>query len=903
MYTRFIAICSASAYARDMAQFCPWPPFAQNRVFVSLQARLKPTITEQSASQVIAKIYIAVIAILAVLTALGGIASWQPGADLSNFLAFLMIAILVSGLKLNLPFINHSVSVNSLIILLGIIQLRLPQALALGCCSIVAHYLGQAQKRKGFVKFIFSLSSLTVAIGLSHRLFYWSGWTPYTHPIVRSGLVACCYFATNAITSRAVVSFNGRKSLKELWNEFDVWSCRYYLLGAVLTGVFSEATALLGWQTALAAIPAVYLLNHFYGSHLGRLGNEKVHAEKLAALHFRTIEALALAIEAKDHTTHDHLRRVQVYAMEIGKDLNLSPLELDALRAAALLHDIGKLAVPEHIISKPGKLTPEEFDKMKTHPTVGAEILERVEFPYPVVPIVAAHHEKWDGSGYPNGLKGDQIPVGARILSAVDCLDALASDRQYRRALPLDEAMEVLISEAGAAFDPKIVSILKSRYVELEQLARGQHADKLSTDRLVERGAAPAAGFESGWDDNTSLDRQPSSFLKAIAAARQEAEVIFEMAQDPTNSLSLNETLSVMAVRMEKLIPYDGLAVYLKVDGKLIPAFVTGDDFRLFSSLEIPIGEGLSGWVAENKKPILNGNPSVEAGYLNDSTKFSTLQSAIAVPLEGIDGVVGVLALYQARKDAFLRDHLRVLIAFSSKLALSIENNPNFPTAIDGVTTDYLTGLPNARSLFVHLESEVNGCLSEGTPLAVLACHLDGFGQVNRRFGRSKANRVLRLVADAMQSICSDHDCIAKMGGDEFVIVLSGIPEETIDSMVERLCAATSEIGLSICRSDVLSLSVGRALLPKDGTEPEVLLAAGERRMYKTRRNNLLARAATESTLSLSNALGANTLRFVEMDTGDARELASRPDIPLPFGCPPDLAARKLARIIRGNGD
>src|ERR1700674_555441 len=124
------------------------------------------------------------------------------------------------------------------------------------------------------------------------------------------------------------------------------------------------------------------------------------------------------------------------------------------------------------------------------------------------------------------------------------------------------------------------------------------------------------------------------------AAARQEAEVIFEMAQDPTNSLSLNETLSVMAVRMEKLIPYDGLAVYLKVDGKLIPAFVTGDDFRLFSSLEIPIGEGLSGWVAENKKPILNGNPSVEAGYLNDSTKFSTLQSAIAAPLEGIDGVV-----------------------------------------------------------------------------------------------------------------------------------------------------------------------------------------------------------------------------------------------------------------------
>src|SRR3989440_6539273 len=115
--------------------------------------------------------------------------------------------------------------------------------------------------------------------------------------------------------------------------------------------------------------------------------------------------------------------------------------EMEALQAASLLHDIGKLAVPEHIISKPGRLTPEEFEKMKIHPVVGAEILERVQFPYPVVPIVRAHHEKWDGTGYPSGLAGEAIPIGARILSAVDCLDALASDRQYRRALPLDQAM------------------------------------------------------------------------------------------------------------------------------------------------------------------------------------------------------------------------------------------------------------------------------------------------------------------------------------------------------------------------------------------------------------------------------------------------------------------------------
>ncbi len=684
-----------------------------------------------------------------------------------------------------------------------------------------------------------------------------------------------------------------RDSWKELWKDFDVWSWSYYLLGAVLVGIFSEAIALFGWRAALAAIPVIYLLNRFHGSRLGWLGIQKAHADQMAALHFRTIEALALAIEAKDHTTHDHLRRVQVYAMEIGKELNLSPLELDALRAAALLHDIGKLAVPEHIISKPGKLTPEEFEKMKVHPTVGAEILKRVEFPYPVVPIVAAHHEKWNGCGYPRGLKGDLIPIGARILSVVDCLDALASDRQYRRALPLDEAMEVLVSESGAAFDPQIVSILKRRYVELEQMAKGSHADKLSIDGLVERGVAPAAGFEAGAEASHLPVRLPAAFLKTIAAARQEAEVLFQMAQDTGSSLSLNETFSVMAVRLEKLIPYDGLAVYLKVDDKLKPAFVTGDDFRLFSSLEIPLGEGLSGWVAENNKPILNGNPSVETGYLNDSARFSQLQSALAAPLEGIDGVVGVLALYQARKDAFKRDDLRILLAFSSKLALSIENSPSHRTVTDSASTDYLTGLPNVRSLFVYLEGEVNRCLSGGIPLTVLACNLEGFERVSHRLGHLKANRILRLVAGAMQSICSDRDCIARMGGDEFVIVLPGIAEETVDTMIQRFRAATGEIGWSICGEEALALCVGRASLLEDGCEAETLLAAGERRMYKTRRKSKLNRASTESTLSLSKALGANTIPFEVTDSEDACELASRPDISLPLGWEPDTAVRR----------
>ena len=190
-------------------------------------------------------------------------------------------------------------------------------------------------------------------------------------------------------------------------------------------------------------LPGVYLAYRYYRVQKSNLEMRETTAESMAALHLRAIEGLALAVEAKDSlNTRGHLRRVRVYALGIGRDLGLKGDELEALQAGALLHDIGKLAVPEYILTKPGKLTPEEFAKMKVHPIVGAEIVEQVQFPYPVAPIVRAHHEKWDGSGYPFGLRGEDIPMGARILSAVDYLDALASDREYRRALPLEEAMK-----------------------------------------------------------------------------------------------------------------------------------------------------------------------------------------------------------------------------------------------------------------------------------------------------------------------------------------------------------------------------------------------------------------------------------------------------------------------------
>ena len=355
----------------------------------------------------------------------------------------------------------------------------------------------------------------------------------------------------------------------------------------------------------------------------------------------------------------------------------MSEDETEALRAASVLHDIGKLAVPEHIISKPGKLTPEEFEKMKIHPTVGAEILEQVDFPYPVAPIVRAHHEKWDGSGYPNGLAGEAIPIGARILAAVDCLDALASDRQYRKALPLDDAMAKVVADAGKSFDPQVVAILHRRYIELEKLANEQPLQappKLSTDIKVERGSAPDAGFAesaSGDGDHSKLGRR---FRSHCGGGSRTESGNYCITRRAGGSLRKEDIFSLLAVRLKNLVPHDAVAVYCPTGGELAAEFVSGENFRLFSSLRIPHGEGLSGWVAQNHKAILNGNPSVEPGYLNDPTKYSTLRSALAVPLEGTAGVAAVLALYRADQDAFTANDLQIVETITAGLAALLES-------------------------------------------------------------------------------------------------------------------------------------------------------------------------------------------------------------------------------------
>src|SRR5215831_2075962 len=507
-----------------------------------------------------ARVFIAGLSLAGSAFLVIGFTQWQT-RDPIKFACYLIAALLASAFKVTLPGVVGTLSANFLFTLLGILELSLPETLLIGLAGVLAQFYWKPVGRLKRVQLIFNLGQVTVSSAVAYGTYKLVAVYILHAPGPLALLAAAiAHYACNTGATSTIIGLTEDKAPTKIWSELYLWSFPYYIVGAAVAGLVHFMNIRVGWQSSLLVLPPMYLMYRSYRLYLGKLETEKVHAEQVSKLHLRTIEALALAIEAKDENTGEHLQRVRVYAMEITNELDLSNDEKEALQAASVLHDIGKLAVPEHIISKPGRLTPEEFEKMKIHPIVGAEILEQVNFPYPVVPIVRAHHEKWDGSGYPNGLAGEAIPIGARILSAVDCLDALASDRQYRKALPLDDAMAKVASEAGTSFDPKIVSIPQRRYIELERLATEQPMQappKLSTDVKVVRGSAPDAGFaESAEKSDVTVNGVASSLLpEAQQVAQELAKVVGALG----HSLRPEDVFALLAIRLEKLVPFDSL--------------------------------------------------------------------------------------------------------------------------------------------------------------------------------------------------------------------------------------------------------------------------------------------------------------------------------------------------------
>src|SRR6266850_2299001 len=517
----------------------------------------------------------------------------------------------------------------------------------------------------------------------------------------------------------------------------------------------------------------VHLLYRFNEKRVGevtRAQAEKVrYMEEIANLHMNTIESLAIAIDAKDQTTHGHVRRTQIYATEMGRLLKVSESELRALVAGALLHDIGKLAVPEYILNKPGKLTEAEFAKMKIHPTVGGDILKRVNFPYPVEDIVRYHHEKWDGSGYPKGLSGKAIPLVARIISVVDFYDATRCDRPYRKGMKREDSLALLRSMVGTAFDPYVVEKFTEHVVEFDQLIAAEdiqeqvESETPAHDYLTK--TKPDAGLASNVLGTPNDD---DAGFKSISDAQREVFALHEIAQTIGSSLNLNDTVTLVSNKLRAIVPFDTCIIFVvdEKSGRAVAAHVAGEDAEVFSRRRMTVGEGITGWVIANARSMCNASPDLDlVGVPEEIAK--NYRGVLVSPLLREDGAFGAITLYSKSRTSYSTEHVRLLESVCQHASSALNNALTFEKTKESALTDPLTELPNARGFYMMLEQRIAECQRMANEsLAVISMDIDDFKSINDQYGHAIGDRVLASAAAVIRKELRQMDILTRYAGD-----------------------------------------------------------------------------------------------------------------------------------------
>jgi diguanylate cyclase (GGDEF)-like protein/putative nucleotidyltransferase with HDIG domain len=523
---------------------------------------------------------------------------------------------------------------------------------------------------------------------------------------------------------------------------------------------------------------------------------------------------------------------VQFYAASVARAMGMSDNDVQGVKTAALLHDIGKLAVPEHILSKPGPLTPEEFQKIRAHPKVGADIVSSVPFPYPVAPLILSHHERWDGKGYPTGLRGEEIPLGARILSVVDYFDALMAERPYHKAMSFEAAIGLLKQEAGKGLDPAVVS----KFIELlpslqEQAARLELAmRKTSGETAGQVVGKPATGL--------ALDTPKKNVFEDIALAHREIYALYEIAQAMGTSLGVSDTMALIAAKLSNLVPFSCAALFLFDEDTetLRCRFATGIDAEVIQQVTVSNGEGLTGWVARNRRALVNARPSadLEAAGLSSTT---TLQSALVCPLMFNEQFIGTLSVYHSEPGFYRDDHRRLLDRVSEQAGAVIKNSMLFEQTQSDSLTDPLTGLPNTRYLFMQLTRELARAERLQSEISLMVMDLDNFKEINDNHGHHVGDRALCEIARVLRTTIRPYDICVRYAGDEFIVVMSGCGSEEAEQKRDELQRTIDAVFFEARPGKRLRIgvSIGTAIFPHDGDSYEVLLATADSRMYQNK--------------------------------------------------------------------
>ncbi len=730
-------------------------------------------------------------------------------------------------------------------------------------------------RRSPYYQVLFSMGAVTLSVAAAGSILSLSGLTPdYWQHLSLSdsdkvdilfktaGIAAAtaAYSILNTALVAAAIGLTSRKNPFSIWLSHYQWVIPCYFAGA------SGATIAYGllqilkdnpWVSIAVAviavpIPVMILLIYRYHrqqeegnlQHIDELERKNAELEnsqealtlsknELQQLYTSTVESLALAIDAKDRYTNEHIQRVKEVAVRIGIKLGLEGDDLRALETGALLHDIGKLAIPEQILSKAGRLTEEEFEKIKSHPDMGAKILQPVPFPFPVMPIVRHHHERWDGTGYPSGLVGEAIPLGARILAVADVYDALTSDRSYRRGWPTEKTMAHIRANSGSHFDPAVVNA----FFEI-------------VDEYVQETAVTAVGM--------SLR---TTVVEEINRASLEYMSLYEISQTASVTLGLNETLALLASKMRNIFNASACALMLSeteggAEGTVLLRCRSASGVGETTLLNATAVEGSSTHTLQAVQTrhgiFSNYDPAdlqfTQAQKSRGTIRLPEYQSVMIAPLSisGEEPVMGTINLYHETADAFNVEDLRILQLVAAQVARAIQNALEFDRTRQSARTDALTGLFNALHLAEFLDGELARARTSEKPLTVLVLDLDNFKQVNDRFGHARGNEVLRDLGQVLKTALRNSDLVARYAGDEFVVVLPEVGAEEAHIVAEKLKSVVLRYdgrlkdGGSVSADEEdplggvrLGISVGVATFPQDAVDAAALIARADRDMYR----------------------------------------------------------------------
>jgi diguanylate cyclase (GGDEF)-like protein/putative nucleotidyltransferase with HDIG domain len=783
-----------------------------------------------------AQVYVAAVAILG-LFAIG-----QSTYELYsvrfgwNWFVLALLTLISGSATVKLPSVPATISISETFVFTSVLLFGAAAGTLTVALDALVISLWLARKGHPFYRLAFNVSALPASLWVAAHIFYriWNH-DPLSLPtsdvlqikeLLRPLIVfTVTYYLLNSWLIAFAISFEKKLSPGRVWRENFAWLSLNYFGGASIAALIVTFTRNIDFAYLAFVLPFLVILYFTFSMSMGRVEDANRHLTELNSLYMSTIETLAMAIDAKDQITHGHIRRVQHYAIGLATALGIKDsAQLKAIEAASLLHDMGKLAVPEYILNKPGSLTAAEFEKMKLHATVGADILSAIDFPYPVVPIVRHHHESWNGTGYPQGLRGTDIPLGARILSVVDCFDALTSDRPYRPRLSDADALKILLDRRGNMYDPLVVD----KFLEVHAEIAPPEPDELPTHP---GGVLNAIARRLSTTDSGNSDAR----LEDITASTEEMLVLYDLARGLTGHLDLADAADVISKHIRRIVPASTCVFYIydPESDELYAAHASGDNATQFSGVRIVRGQRLTGWVAANKQTILNSDPMLDLGEVARVIR-PRLRSCLSTPLVSEGNLVGVLTLYSPNKDAFNEDHRRVIEVVSRQVSQTILHAVSFEERRTSSLKDELTGLPNLQHLRRFVSSEMSAAGAQ-TALSLIFVDVQSLKSINNRFGREAGNRALGQVADAIRKALRGADILFRYGSDEFVVLLTQSDIDAAQSVAARIAERISEQALAPSTSEEcrVAVTMGVASAPEDGAAVEELVSAARARAIR----------------------------------------------------------------------